>query len=424
MKASVKEQALNPDAHWWQRHRKLLSIIIPVLLVWGFWFPFMAVGDRWYLFGESAESSTNSSPRWLLSLTMVFGSFVAGSTSEGGAAVAFPVMTLALGVPPSVARDFSFMIQSVGMVSAAFSITVMRIKVEWRSVLHMSVSGVAGLIFSLELVAPRLSPPYAKMYFVMIWSAFAFSLFWLNRLHGRTTFPEIPDWEGATVWRWKHSRWLGLNWKATVLHVFGFMGGLFSGIAGSGIDICSFACLTLLFRVSEKTATPTSVILMGINTVVGFLWREFGMGGVEEDAWPFLWVCMPIVVVGAPLGAICGSYLHRLTLAWLIYIIDAVQLIGALAIVRPWLSKANGGVTDTPALLSATSAILFCGGALFFKVLARLGLRLMEQALVKQQEASVDVDGDNNSSDETSQTSISLDGDNSYIEPVGATSTV
>ena len=26
----------------------------------------------------------------------------------------------------------------------------------------------------------------------------------------------------------------------------------------SGIDICSFSVLTLLFRVSEKTATPTS----------------------------------------------------------------------------------------------------------------------------------------------------------------------
>jgi uncharacterized membrane protein YfcA len=29
-----------------------------------------------------------------MTLTMVFGSFIAGSTSEGGAAVAFPVLTL------------------------------------------------------------------------------------------------------------------------------------------------------------------------------------------------------------------------------------------------------------------------------------------------------------------------------------------
>ena len=38
-------------------------------------------------------------------------------TSEGGGAVAFPVMTLALGIKPAVARDFSLMIQSCGILS-------------------------------------------------------------------------------------------------------------------------------------------------------------------------------------------------------------------------------------------------------------------------------------------------------------------
>ena len=40
--------------------------------------------------------------------------FYLGMTSEGGGAVAFPVMTLALNIPPPVARDFSLMIQSCG----------------------------------------------------------------------------------------------------------------------------------------------------------------------------------------------------------------------------------------------------------------------------------------------------------------------
>ena len=48
------------------------------------------------------------------SITMVFGSMIAGATSVGGGAVAFPVFTLALGVTPLVARDFSLMIQTVG----------------------------------------------------------------------------------------------------------------------------------------------------------------------------------------------------------------------------------------------------------------------------------------------------------------------
>ena len=52
---------------------------------------------------------------------MVFGAIVGGATSEGGGAIAFPVMTLALGIRPAVARDFSIMIQSCGKKSFLWS---------------------------------------------------------------------------------------------------------------------------------------------------------------------------------------------------------------------------------------------------------------------------------------------------------------
>ena len=52
--------------------------------------------------------------RYYLSITMIFGAMIGGATSEGGGAVAFPVMTLALGIPPAIARDFSMMCQSCG----------------------------------------------------------------------------------------------------------------------------------------------------------------------------------------------------------------------------------------------------------------------------------------------------------------------
>lgn len=69
-------------------------------------------------------------------------------------------------------------------------------------------------------------------------------------------------------------------------------------LSHSGIDICTFAILTLLFRVTEKTATPTSVVLMAINTLVGFMYRELAMGGVEQEAVRFFIVCVPVVVIG------------------------------------------------------------------------------------------------------------------------------
>jgi len=302
---------------------------------------------------------------------------LAGATSEGGAAVAFPVMTLIFGILPIVARDFSFMIQSVGMTAASLTILWMGVLVEWKALCFVTIGGIGGIIYGLEKVAPQLEPSYSKMYFVVIWGAFAASLYWLNRIRKRKVYlvldpPHYPIiWQSATLVRVGR---FSLNWKACVLVATGFLGGIFSSISGSGIDICSFACLTLFFRVSEKTATPTSVILMAINTVVGFLYREYGMGGVEHDAWGYFLVCVPIVCFGAPLGSLVGSHVHRLVLAWAVYLTDTVQLVGALAIVKPWTDDK----TDTPVHLTVSSAAIFVSGVVFFYLLQMGGERLIK----------------------------------------------
>lgn len=72
--------------------------------------------------------------------------------SQGGASVAFPIMTLAFGIVPGVARDFSFMIQSAGMTAAAATIVLMQVQVEMHSLLWATAGGIFGIILGLEEV--------------------------------------------------------------------------------------------------------------------------------------------------------------------------------------------------------------------------------------------------------------------------------
>mmetsp|Transcript_26 Transcript_26/g.31 ORF Transcript_26/g.31 Transcript_26/m.31 type:complete len:418 (+) Transcript_26:135-1388(+) len=368
-KLTEKAQEISPDAPWYIKHRRLLSMLAPAILFHIGWWSYMGRTNQFYLFNDKAGEG--EVPRWYMTVTMLFGSMIAGATSEGGASVAFPVMTLAFGIAPTIARDFSFMIQSFGMTAAGFTILTMRVKIEYHALLYTSLGGVIGIILGLEYVAPSLTPPYSKMYFVVIWFAFAFSLYQLNLLHGRKVYMEVPHWSKGVLFRAGH---FCFNWKAFALFCFGILGGIFSAMSGSGIDICSFACLTLLFRVSEKVATPTSVLLMAGNTCIGFLYRHYGMGGAEPEAFKYLLVCIPIVVLGAPMGSVIGSHFHRLVLASFVYITDTVQLIGALAIVRPWSTLK----TDTPLHLSLTSLVIVISGGIFFRLLAYAGERLME----------------------------------------------
>ncbi|RMX45175.1 hypothetical protein pdam_00017485 [Pocillopora damicornis] len=338
-------ETLDPSAPWYQRlivkHRRLVGVAIPFIFFQVIWWSCAIKYNFWSLFPD----------RYFMSITMVFGSVIAGMTSEGGGSVAFPVMTLAFGIAPAVARDFSLMIQSCGMIAAAFTIFWMRVQLEWHSLTLCSLGGIFGMIIGLEFIDPNLTPPQKKIGFVCVWFAFAFALFLLNRFHKRKTYRTIPEFK---------------LWKLIVLLLTGFMGGGFSAIAGSGVDVCSFSVLTLLFRVSEKTATPTSVILMAGNTVVGFYWRQVIQQAVSVEAYYYLAVCVPIVVLGAPVGSVIGSHFHRQILASLNYILDTVALITAYAI-----------VPLTKALIVASVGIVALG-FLFFGLIAYAGQKIME----------------------------------------------
>ena len=338
--------------------RRVIGTIIPIVVVQVTWWA--------YLFSNASLMETiflesvgeYGLPRYIMSIVMVFGSMIAGATSEGGASVAFPVMTLALNINPVTARDFSLMIQTVGMTAAAITILSIDVPLERNTIVWVSVGGTFGIIVGLECIAPLLPPAYSKMYFVVIWAAFALSLYYLNINRHRHVYDSIQDWN----FNFRE------NWRRPAILITGFVGGILSSISGSGIDICSFAVITLLFRVSEKVATPTSVVIMAVNTSIGFFWRACIQQQIEVEAWKYFAVCIPVVVLGAPIGSVISSYLNRLCLARLIYILDSMQLVIAVAIIKPWSSL----------YLSFSSIFIFFLFAYLFFRLSSAGLKLMK----------------------------------------------
>lgn len=237
---------------------KTSEILLP-LLVWSIWLVFFTAEPRWHLFTEN----------WFMPINMAVGSFIAGRTSEGGGAVAFPVMTLLFDIKPTVARDFSLMIQSVGMTSAAVTILMRCITIEPRAILFAGLGGAMGIGIGLEVISPHLPPMMSKMFFVTLWLSFGVALLWMNRDRQRRLWQRIPDFK-------RHD--------AVILMAVGAIGGIVSGITGSGLDILTFSLLVLAFRIDEKVATPTSVILMASNAVVGFWWRlQFSANPILSD---------------------------------------------------------------------------------------------------------------------------------------------
>ncbi len=321
----------------------LLFYFIPSMMVLTVWAVYMTLADRFHLLLQ----------HWELSLTMVAGSLVAGATSEGGGAVAFPIFTKVLSIPPHIARTFALAIQMVGMGTASIVIIKYRIPVIMRAILYASLGGVIGMTVGTLYVAPFLKPAYFKIAFTILTAAFGFVLFMENRKMAGNQSAEARDetLEGASI---------GDN---ALLFGAGIVGGLFGSIVGTGIDFLTFAVLVLYFNISEKVATPTSVILMAVNSTVGFILHAFFLDGFKGAVMDYWLVCIPVVIFGAPTGALICARISRENIIRFLLFLIAVEFVSTL-----WLVK-----FDTYGSIFAP--VLFVSLVLVFFHLNRIGRR-------------------------------------------------
>ncbi|MBK0378424.1 sulfite exporter TauE/SafE family protein [Mucilaginibacter segetis] len=292
------------------RSRTLKIFAMPVIAVYITWTIYMIVTNSWKLFYHY----------FFMSITMIFGSFVAGGSAEGGGAVAFPVMTLIFKIHPADARNFSLAIQSIGMTAATLWIIARKIRIEKTYLTLAFIGATAGIIFSTYFIAPFTPPAYAKMLFVSFWLSFGIALFVVNYYRRRNICEQLPDLS---------------HYQQAELIAIGFIGGILSAIFGSGIDICTFAFITMKYNLSEKVATPTSVVLMASNAIIGFLLHQFIIADVAPVVYNYWLVCIPVVMLGAPFGALVVSKAKRLHIVNFLCAVILIQFVGAIFIIKP-----------------------------------------------------------------------------------------
>ncbi len=208
------------------------------------------------------------------------------------------------------------------MTAASLTIILLRIKVQWRMLFWASIGGVPGIIISSVFLASMLAPELIKMSFTAMVSSFAVTLAIL-RLKNRCYN------EGLQNFKFQ---------EKLILLSAGFVGGVMSGLVGNGIDIICFSVLVLLFRIKESVATPTSVILMAINAIVGFALHAWYLKDFTPMIQNYWLAAVPVVIImGAPFGAIFCSRLNSKTIALILITLITVELMTSLWVIS--LSK-------------------------------------------------------------------------------------
>jgi len=245
------------------------------------WLMHMLTYNLWYLF----------TLYWPATITMIFGSFVAGFTSEGGAFIAFPVFTKVLGLTSLQASTFGLMIQSIGMTCASAAIYSLRVKVLKRVILWTSIGGAIGMFIGLRFIS--LPSLYPRLLFTLLVISFGVALY-------------ISKWHLKLKHHYTTGNWS--NFQRVLFTITGVVGGIISSQVGSGINMLVYMVLSLSFGIYDKISVPTSVIIMAINSVVGFAIHYFS--DTISEMWNYWIVAVPVVALGAPLGA---YLVHKVT---------------------------------------------------------------------------------------------------------------
>ena len=257
---------------------------------WPFYFTVLIYAVLIWLQGLS-NSLLQIAHEFEIALTMALGSFVAGGTALGGGAVAFPVMTKVLAIEPATAKVFSLAIQSFGMTAAAITIFCRRIPIYTNIVIMALPMSALGVAISLLYVAPFAPRLLVKSIFSFLLLCFAITMVlrWWRKAHHQPSAEHIKPSLGRFL-------------------LVGFVGGIASGLVGSGSDIALFALLIIAYQADIKKATATSVVVMAFTSLVGSAINAWHLNAITPEIEQYLLAAIPIVVVGAPLGAyVCSK---------------------------------------------------------------------------------------------------------------------
>lgn len=302
--------------------------------VWLLWVVAFYAVWSWLVFGHDRWEEVTS--HWPIAMAMALGSYVAGSTPMGGGTVGFPVLVLFFELPASMGRDFSFAVQSIGMVSASIFILSRRQPLAWAMLKGAMLGSLIGTPIGILFLSPWIPDLWIKLTFAVAWASFG--VLHLYRIGEIASHVGMTDFDER--WDFRVGALVGAGAGLTV-----------ASVTGVGIDMVLYGTLVLLCRADLKIAIPTSVMIMAFTSLIGTATKTLTTG-LEPGVFANWLAAAPIVCLGAPLGALVVEFVGRRPTLLFVAVLCVGQFV--------WTCYAERAALGTWGLIAACAAVGVC----------------------------------------------------------------
>lgn len=216
-----------------------------------------------------------------------------GLIGGGGSILTVPVLVYLFSISPTIAISYSLFIVGFTSLVGAY-INYRRGLVSFKTVLLFGSSSITTVFMARKFIIPSLPDVFFRLgsfevthsLFVMVVFAILMLAASVSMIRNRKIVAEKPATE-----------------KPWLLVMYGVVIGLVTGLLGAGGGFLLIPALVVLMRLPVKEAIGTSLLIIALNSLIGFL------GDIGR--YPIDWKLMMIVTAIAVTGIFIGGFFNQ-----------------------------------------------------------------------------------------------------------------
>jgi uncharacterized protein len=222
---------------------------------------------------------------------------VLGITGGGGSILTVPILVYLLGVMPITATAYSLFIVGITALFGTFR-NIMKGTIDFRVAFVFSIPAFIAVYLTRNLIIPSIPTIiFAVQNFVLtkdlaIMIFFAFIMFFsaisMIRTRKNIAVKQVSEF------------------NFFIITIEGFVIGMLTGLVGAGGGFLIIPALVLFANLPMKKAVATSLMIISIKSLIGFLGD---IGNIEID-WEFLLMFSILSIIGIIIGIYLNNFIE------------------------------------------------------------------------------------------------------------------